>query len=87
MTQAAAVVAPPSAPADSLVFLLRHLGAQTSRDLADSLGLPLAELDRVLAVLINARRIERDGRGKWRLIPASPIPTGNLAPDDRHRRA
>ena len=64
-------------PAASIAFLLRHLGAQTTRELADSLGLSFLQLDAALADLQAAGRIEADGRGRWRLIPAHAIPTGN----------
>jgi DNA-binding IclR family transcriptional regulator len=64
-------------PADSIVFLLRHMGAQRTRDLADSVGMSFVELDRVLVELQAARRIEPDGRGKWRLIPSAAAPTHN----------
>jgi hypothetical protein len=65
-------------PADSIVFLLRHLGPQSTRDLADSLGVSLAELDRTLADLRSSGRIESWAGGKrWRLIPSTAVPTGN----------
>lgn len=64
---------------DGIVFLLRHLGPQTDRDLADSLNVSLAELRKTLNALSSAKRIERHGSTAWRLVPITParIPTSN----------
>lgn len=63
-------------PADQIVFLLRHLGAQRERDLRDSLGVSPAILRQALADLGTARRIERHGPDRWRLIPSTTAPKG-----------
>jgi DNA-binding HxlR family transcriptional regulator len=67
----------PDTPADSIAFLLRHLGPQSDRDLLDSTGLHAATLRDTLAALEMSGRIERHGVNRWRLIPARPAPTGN----------
>jgi len=64
-------------PAASILFLLRHMGPQSDRDLLDSLGLHVATLRETLAGLERAGRIERHALNRWRLIPARPVPTGN----------
>ena len=66
-----------SDPADSIVFLLRHMGPQSDRDLLDSLGLHAATLRETLATLATAGRIERHGANRWRIVPARPVPTSN----------
>lgn len=63
--------------ANSILFLLRHMGSQSDRDLLDSLGLPVSELRAALAQLAAARRIERHGATRWRIVPAAAAPTRN----------
>lgn len=60
--------------AESILFLLRHMGPQSDRDLLDSLGRPAAELRATLAQLAADGRIERHGAARWRIVPA---PTRN----------
>ena len=67
----------PDSPADAIVFLLRHMGPQSDRDLLDSLGLHVATVREALAALGSSGRIERHGANRWRLIPARSAPTGN----------
>lgn len=64
-------------PAEQIVFLLRHLGPQRERDLLDSLGIRFADLRQAIAGLVAARRIERHGPDRWRLIPTPAAPTAN----------
>lgn len=68
---------PTESPADSILFLLRHMGPQTDRDLLDSLSLHAATLRETLATMQHDGRIERHGANRWRIVPARPAPTGN----------